>query len=168
MEFAKPFIKWFIIWIIIPGFLFWLYPQFKLYVGVWIFIVIVMAIYDFFDWYLDVVVLTSDNLVHYEWNWFFHNLSTRMAYQSIQSVGYVSTWLWSSIFNYWDLIISRDAWDIIFENAKNPKMAELEILSAQNMVLNPAQQVDPNNLKNLLAELVADNLAKMENRKWFW
>ena len=120
-----------------------------------------MAVYDFFDWYLDVIILTNQSIVHTEWNWFFHNTSSRMPYHSIESVSYEHSWFLSSIFRFGDLVIEREWGELVFNNTANPKLAELKILEVQNS-LEWQKEVDMDSLKSLLSELVAEHIS--ENR----
>ena len=173
IEFVLTFIKWFIIWIIIPIFLIWLYPSMTMYLIAWMMFILFMWVYDFFDWYLDVLILTNLNLIHAEWNWFFKNFATRVWYESVWTVWFERKSVLSTVFDYWDLII--DAWreQIVFENTTNPKKAEFQIIDAKNKNLRAPEPeglpVDKQWLKDLLSEIVEDHIQNWSKKpRWFW
>jgi len=172
IEFIWPTLKWSILWILIPFFLVWLYPEYFEYIFIWFAFVAIMAIYDFFDWYMDVLILTDMWIIHSEWNWFFESKSSRMEYESIEDISFEHIWFFSSVFEYWDLHIERPSWEICFEHAADPKKAELKILDAKRLSKWSYWDIDMDWLKWLLSELVAEH---MENnpyetwvvKKWF-
>lgn len=162
IELVNPMIKWGLLWVIIPLAVIWFYPSFYLYSILWFLFVVLMIFYDFFDWYLDVMILSDHSIIHAEWNWFFHSLSSRMPYESIDAVYYEHDWVASSGFNYWNLEIEREWWNrTVFENCANPKTAELKILEAQKR-REWNRDVDMWSLKKLLSQLVAEHM------DWNW
>ncbi len=172
IEFVWTFLKWTILWIIIPIFLVWLYPQYYQFIFVSFLFVAIMAVYDFFDWYLDVLILTDYWIVHYEWDWFFKSSSSRMEYESIEDISFELSWALSSVFDFWDLHIERPSWEILFSNTKNPKEAELKILEARkitrmwwNSWFWTLEWIDKEWFKSLLSEIIAEH---MENNWWNW
>lgn len=177
IDFIWPVFKWSILWIFIPGFLVWLYPQYYSYIVFWFLFVAVMAIYDFFDWYLDTLTLTDYWIVHYQWDWFFKSSSSRMEYESIEDISFELSWILSSIFDFWDLHIERPAWEILFEHTANPKEAELKILEARKISRTwwinfwEWQEIDKEWLKSLLWEIISERLEKNWNnwvrKNWF-
>ena len=175
IAFIWPIIKWSILWIIIPLFLVWLYPQYYNYIFFWVLFVAIMAIYDFFDRYLDVLILTDYWIVHHQWDWFFKSFSSRMEYDSIEDISFELSWILSSIFNFWDLHIERPNWEILFEKTKNPKEAELKILEARkiakSMWWNSFEwEIDKEWLKSILSEIIKEHLENTnleKNKKWF-
>ena len=175
IEFVLTFIKWFIIWIIIPIFFMWLYPDMSLYLIGWMFFVLLMWLYDFFDWYLDVLILTDMNLIHAEWNWFFKSFATRIWYDTIWTVWFDKKSVLSSVFDYWDLIIDNGWEQIVFVNTTNPKKAEFQIIDAKNKYMwiwwdsdSDTPTMDKQWLKDLLSEIVAEEISKWSHKKWFW
>ena len=172
IEFIWPLLKWSILWIIIPIFLVWLYPEYYPFITFWFLFVAIMAFYDFFDWYLDVLILTNYWIVHYEWDWFFISSSSRMEYESIEDISFELSWALSSAFNFWDLHIERSSKEILFTNTKNPKEAELKILEAKKIVTwwnywwwFSWEELDKEWLKSLLSEIITEHL---ENNWWNW
>lgn len=172
IEFVWPFTKWFFVWIILPIFFIWLY--WNIYTTlIWIFcmiFIIWIAIYDFFDWYLDVLILTNINIIQAEWNWFFSNFSTRISYESIEWIWCKNEWILASIFWYWDLIIEKENWELIFKNTYNPKKVELMLLETKEKIWWEwrKSELDTDALKSLLSELVSEHLENMNiHKRWF-
>lgn len=158
IEIVNPMIKRSIIWIVLPLIFVWLYPALYLYAFSWFVFVFFMAMYNFFDWYLDVMLLTDLSIIDCEWNWFFKNNSSRMPYESVDAVYYEHDWISSSGFNYWNLEIEREWWNrTVFKNCSNPKKAELKILEAQRR-RETNWVVDLDWLKRLLSRVVAEHM----------
>lgn len=166
IEFIWPILKWSILWILVPLFLVWLYPEYYEYIFIWFAFVAVMAIYDFFDWYMDVLILTNLWIVHSEWNWFFESKSSRMEYDSIEDIEFEHIWFLSSIFEYWDLHIERPSWEICFKNTANPKKAELKILEAKRLSKWSWAEIDMDWLKWLLSELISEHMENNPHNTW--
>lgn len=182
IEFIWPLLKWLILWIIIPIFLAWLYPEYYQYLFLCFLFVAIMAIYDFFDWYLDTLILTDYWILHYQWDWFTKNSSSRMEYESIEDISFELVWLMSLMFNFWDLHIERPAWEMIFKNTVNPKKAELKILEARKITRKwflwsnywwfwEWEGLDKEWLKSLLWEIIKEHLNENWNnwvrKNWF-
>ena len=175
IEFILPIIKWSILWIIIPIFLVWLYPQYYNYIFFWFLFVVIMANYDFFDWYLDVLILTDYWIVHSEWDWFFKSSSSRMEYESIEDIEFEHLWFFSSVFWYWDLHIERPNWEILFTNTADPKKAELKILEARKISRNAwwnfwwySWDINMDWLKSLLWKIVEEHMENNWENMWNW
>jgi len=173
IEVVNPMIKWWILWIIIPFFFLWLYPELYLYALWWFWLILAMAAYNFFDWYLDVMLLTDLSLIHSEWNWFFHSISSRMPYESIDAVYYEHDWVASSSFNFWDLEIEREWWNrTVFLNCANPKKAELKILEAQRW-RETNWEISTEWLERLLSKLVQEHMkweeqeGQKSKKRWY-
>ena len=176
IEFIWPVLKWSILWIVIPLFLVWLYPAYYSYIFVWFAFVAIMAVYDFFDWYLDVLILTDYWIVQYQWDWFFKSYSSRMEYESIEDISFELVWALSSIFDFWDLHIERPSWEMLFTNTKNPKEAELKILEARKIVRMwwsswlwgywEWGEIDKEWLKSLLSEIITEHMEENQHNYW--
>lgn len=162
IEFVLPFIKWLIIWIILPIFLMWLYwnTYTILFWIVCMIFIIWMATYDFFDWYLDVLILTNYCIIQMEWNGFFSSFSARIPYDSVEWIWYQNEWVLSSILWYWDLIIEKENWELIFKNTPNPKKVELILLQTKDNIwlIWRKSWIDKDALKSLLSELVSEHI----------
>ncbi|MCD5382930.1 hypothetical protein LR002_02300 [Candidatus Gracilibacteria bacterium] len=169
IDFVGPVFKWSILGIFIPGFLVWLYPQYYSYIVFGFLFVAVMAIYDFFDWYLDTLTLTDYGIVHYQWDGFFKSSSSRMEYESIEDISFELSGILSSIFDFGDLHIERPAGEILFKHTANPKEAELKILEARKISrigginFGEGQEIDKEGLKSLLGEIISERLEKNGN-----
>jgi len=166
INFILPMIKWFIIWIIFPIFLFWLYPEYFQYIFVWLWLVFFMAFYDFFDWYMDVLILTNFSIIETRWDWFTKSSSSRMEYEAIEDIHFEIKWFLSSLFEFWDLYIERTSWWVCFTDTWNPSEVELKILEAKRIARWWwwSWEIDKDALKTLLSEIVAEHM----KNKWSW
>ena len=134
-----------------------------------------MAIYDFFVWYLDIVVLSDLNLIHAEWNWLFKSNATRVSYDMIWTVWFENTGVFWSILNYWDLIIHQWWEQLIIKHTKDPKIAEFALIDAKykflwmwNSAPEEAPPIDKQWLKDLLTDIVAEHVWEHNiKKKWF-
>lgn len=166
IEFILPLIKRFIIWIIIPLFLIWLYPEYFHFIFVWFFFVFIMAFYDFFDRYMDVLILTNYSIIESRWDWFTKSSSSRMEYEAIEDVHFEISWFLSSIFEFWDLYIERTSWWICFTNTWDPSKVELKILEAKRISKWLTWSIDMDWLKDLLSDLVSEHIQNNPIEKW--
>lgn len=86
----KAFSKTTLFGIIVPILLISMFPTAKIVlVGMlWCMIGIGYFVYNFFDWYLDAILLTNEYILDIEWNGFFHKLANRIKYEYLESVSY--------------------------------------------------------------------------------
>lgn len=109
--------------IIINYFLFVLFPSFLYYYSdrlkeiipffifeIYLFIMFFKIIYDIFDWYNDVWIVTEDWVTDLDWALFSTNtVSTK--YSSIEWIELVQDWIIDTILWKWDLMIHKIWWE---------------------------------------------------------
>jgi hypothetical protein len=116
---------WLSMWALLPSFLYfyseliqWLIP---FYILEWLLIfVYIKIIYEIFNWYNDVWIITDIWVVALEWS-LFKTDSLSVEYDKIEWMEVEQDWILDKIFNKWNLIIHK-FWDdsIMLTNAKNP------------------------------------------------
>ena len=69
-----------IIGFVIPLFLYYLFPDFILFIGVWLFISVIRLMKIFMIWYHDALLITDVSLLDVYWNGLFDRTSSRLEY----------------------------------------------------------------------------------------
>jgi hypothetical protein len=122
---------WFSLWAFIPTFIYVLSYRIQDYIPFifleallfWVFIKIM---YDIFDWYLDVWIITEDGIYDLHRKLLKIDM-TSIKFESIEGVEIEQFWIWDKIWRKWDLILHQ-LWHSEFRkiNADNPfKAAEM-------------------------------------------
>ncbi len=118
-------ILWLSLWALIPSFLYYYSERLKelipFYYLEWLLIFIfIKVIYEIFNWYNDVWIITNQWVVELEWALFSTNMKT-VKYENIEWVEVEQYWIWDTVFNKWDIVIAK-IWDDEFRlfNAKIP------------------------------------------------
>lgn len=111
--FDKIIINYFF-WVILPTFLYYnsellqsFIPFFVLEIFIiWVFI---KNIYDIFDWYNDVWIITNEWVVELEWR-IFSSSSTSIKYSNVEWLELIQTWFIDTILWKWDIVILKIWW----------------------------------------------------------
>lgn len=102
-------------WVILPTFIYYnslsiqsFTPFFVLeFFIIWMFI---KNIYDIFNWYNDVWIITEDSVVELEWKLFSNN-ATSVSFWSIEWLEIIQGWIMDTIFWKWDIVIHKIWWE---------------------------------------------------------
>lgn len=105
------FILWLTFWALIPSFLYYQSERFRdlipFYAMEWLlFLVFLKIVYELFNWYYDVFILSDDAIYSLEWSL----LKTRVEsihYENIEWVEIDKHRIWDNIFNKGDIIIHK-------------------------------------------------------------
>jgi len=108
---------WLSMWVFVPSFLYYLSPRIHdsipfYYLEGFLYIVFIKIIYEIFNWYNDVWIITDEGVVELEWALFSTNMKT-VKYENIEWVEVEQYWIWDTIFNKWDIVIHK-IWDDSF------------------------------------------------------
>lgn len=112
-------------WVIFPTFIYYnslsiqsLIPFFVL--EIFILLIFFKNIYDVFDWYNDVWIITQDEVVDLNWEFFSFN-SVSVKYASIEGLEIMENWIIDTILGKWDIKIHKIGWEnsFILKNASN-------------------------------------------------
>lgn len=112
-------------WAILPAFLLFYSERLRdlipfIYFEIWLLLVFVKIIYDIFDWYNDVLIVTDEWVVQLE-RALFRTDSISVNFEKIEWIEVEQIWVLDKILQKWDLIIHK-FWDDIIElkNAISP------------------------------------------------
>lgn len=146
---------------IIPGFLYYLFPQYFVFFAIWFLIGLMRCVRIYMMWYHDALLITNVSLIDIYWNGFFDRSSTRLEYQNIEGVTQEIKGFLRTIFNYGDVTIQvmsgGDA--MALKDAINPKKVERNIMEFQEKYSTEQSMKDSATLKALLARMVRQHAA---------
>jgi hypothetical protein len=141
---------------LIPFFLIYLFPEFTLFFGLWIFIGVIRLVRLLFNWYHDAIILTNVSLIKTYGNGLFNRTSTRLEYPMIEGISYAIQGLRKTIFNYGHVTVVRsgNASAVELSDAMNPPNIERLVLHYQEKFVSDQNLKDSSSLKDLLVSLV--------------
>lgn len=160
---GKIFLNYFF-WVLIPTFIYYISDTVKSFVPffvleIFIFIMFLKIMYDIFNWYNDVWIITNEWVVELDWELFWVN-SVSVKYGSIEWIEIVQNGIIDTIFGKWTLIIHKiwGGWDnFMLEDAAVPYQAidEIEKMSREQreQLSTNDEDVPPANYENLLQAL---------------
>lgn len=102
-------------WVILPTFIYYNSLTFQSFVPFFILELFIISIflkniYDIFNWYNDVWIITNGWVIELDWSLFSSN-STSVKYSSIEWLELVQTWFIDTILGKWDIIIHKIWWE---------------------------------------------------------
>lgn len=161
---AKSFLKVFFFGIFIPLVAWWLFRDIKeiaLFAAVWLGIGVLRFIYEFFDWYYDVWLVTNASIVEIMWEGFFKKSSTRIEYHIIQGIGYEVTGFGRTIFNYGTIALDKFAGgQSVFDGAVSPRRkAEMLTRAQEDFVTNKSFR-DHHALQGILTDMLQKHIVE--------
>ena len=86
---------------------------------------------NFFDIYLDAVVITNRSLIIYKWYWLLKNSIDVIANHAVESAYSDQNWIIDTIFNKWDLFIKTARDETVFKWV----MAPAEVANDINKII---------------------------------
>ena len=105
----------YIFWVILPTFIYYnslsiqsLIPFFVL--EIFILCIYLKNIYDIFNWYNDVWIITNDGVIELQWT-LFSSTSVSVKYQSVEWLEIIQNWIIDTILWKWDIIIHKIGWE---------------------------------------------------------
>ncbi len=143
--------------LLIPTFLYWLFPQGVFFWGIWAIIGCFGLLYHFIDWYYDAWILTDVGIIDIERNGLFDFTSTRVDYHMIEGISYTINGVWRTLFNYGDIIVDKlgTKTSVKLKDAANPKRLERAVMRYQEKFVNSKSIRDHHALKDMLSEMIA-------------
>jgi hypothetical protein len=131
--------------------------QVFLYVAIlWSVLAYIRYMYVLVEWYSNTWLITDQNVIVIEWKGLFNNLSSRMAFNDVEGATYEIKGFWGTMLRYGDMTLRvMSGSHATMKNAAAPKAAELAISKYQQRYLNEMNLKDTDNLKTLIANLVA-------------
>lgn len=115
---------------------------------------------NFFDYYLDVWLVTNKGVIDLEWKGWFHRNSARVLYSDIQSVSYEVKGIVPTLLNTGTIELEKISTGgvIQMQNVKRPRRVESMILHALESYMHSKNLKDAKTVKNILAEFVAGTM----------
>ncbi len=153
---------------------------------IYLIMVYIKIIYDIFDWYNDVWIITEKNVIDLKWALLYIKMNS-VDFESIEWIEIEQKWLLDKILWKWTLVIHK-IWDEIFrlkeakipfealeeierikdEKAEEPENKEKEkfelILEALSWVVN--EYLEVSNLKKKKEESLNSKLEEVVNKEW--
>ncbi|EKE26481.1 MAG: hypothetical protein ACD_4C00269G0001 [uncultured bacterium (gcode 4)] len=121
-------ILWLFFWVLIPSF-FYHYNSFHIqeivefiYFEAYLFVIYIFLLYQIFDWYNDVWIITEKWIIDLDWQFFKTNI-VYIGYEDIKWIELKQSTMWDWFLNKWNIIIHLE-WensDFILEDAKSPQ-----------------------------------------------
>ncbi len=163
---------WINLWAFIPSFLYYNSIMFRekvpFYYLEWLLIVVFLkVIYEIFNWYNDVWIITSSWVVDLDWAMFNVDMKT-VKYDNIEWVWVEQVWIWDTILNKWDIVIHK-IWEdrFVLEDAIIPYDAldEIEKISKQQWVEEHEDRFDMimDVLSGVVENYLKDNKPKFDS-----
>jgi len=179
-----------LLFVFIPCFMYYMSGRFQelipfKYLEIYLILVYIKIIYDVFDWYNDVWIITEKNVIDLKWALFYIRVNS-VDYESIEWIEVEQKWILDKIFWKWTLIIHK-IWDEIFrlkeakipfealdeiekikdEKAEEPESKEKQkfelILEALSWVVN--EYLEVSHLKQIKDDNVNEKLDQVVNKK---
>ena len=99
---------------------------------------------DFFDLYLDSLVLVDTGIILYLWEWLLEYKTESFDRNKVESIEFNQKWIRDKLFIKWDITIRLEHWiEFPFENVSNPKRQAEKILQYKKRFTVPVIQEDP-------------------------
>ncbi len=122
------FVLWLTLWAFLPSFLYFQSERIRDIVPfsaleVWLALVFIKIVYELFNWYNDVWIVTEIAIYDLEWSLLKTNLES-IHHENIEGVEVDKHRIWDNIFDKWDLVIHK-FWDeeLAIYNAYQPYKA---------------------------------------------
>lgn len=126
---------------------------------VWLLITLLYTLYAFLDWYLDAWLVTDVSLINTRWDGFFKRSSSRVDYESIESVDIERKGIKQSILNYGKICLIRSSnIHVIMDHVHSPEMASSWISRARNQATASKSNQDAEAIKGLLADIIEERI----------
>lgn len=146
--------KWILFWIIIPSIILYYFDflitsiPFVVF-EIWLIIVYFKLMYDIFNRYNDVWIITTHWVIDLDWELFWSD-TVSVKFTSIEWVEVEQNWIIDTIFWKWNLIIHKIGSDnFILHNANKPYAAVDEIEQFSQKYWEPEYDDNqPNNIEN--------------------
>ncbi len=125
----------------------------------WFFISFCYSLYAFLDWYLDAWLITDVSIIDTRWDGFFKQSSSRIDYESIESVDIEMKGIKQSILNYGKICLVRASNNEIKMNyVHNPQLASTWITRVMQAANSNKNSQNTESLKDLLADIIQEHI----------
>jgi hypothetical protein len=145
--------------VVLPTFLWYLFPEVWFLFALWILIGVARMGVIIFNWYLDVILVTSVSLIDVKWNGPFDRTSMRLEYNMIEGTSYAIRGIIQTMFNFGTLKVEGAGGTSVIQlpDAMNPAKIEKRILERQEAFVGEQNLRDVKSLKNLLSSMLSQH-----------
>ncbi|MBI2638446.1 hypothetical protein HYW83_02545 [Candidatus Peregrinibacteria bacterium] len=158
---SKDFFRIAFFGLFLPLFGWWLFPKIMLFAAAWLAIGVLRFIYEFFDWYYDVWLVTNASLIEIMWKGFFEKSSARIEYHIIQGIGYEVKGFWRTLFNFGTIALEKFTGNAsVFDGAVNPKKKAEMLTKAQEEFVTNKSFRDHRALQGVLTDLLQQHIVE--------
>lgn len=156
-------------WVILPTFLYYYSDSIKSYIPffileifiIWVFI---KNIYDIFNWYNDVWIITKDWVIDLEWK-LFSSDSVSIKYDWVEWLELIEKWFLDSFLWKWDIVIHKVWWweKFMLENAANSYeiIEEIDIITNKIKKEKKAKEEEENKFQEKNFETILTALSSV-------
>lgn len=149
-----------LIGIVIPVFLFIVFPEIVLIWSIWAVAGIIKVMYSLLVWFYDALLITNNSIIDIEWNGFFDRTSSRMEYQMVEGVTTELKGFMRVVFNYGNVKVTGSGGGsyIGLNDAMHPRKIETLIMTHQEKYISEKNLTDADSLKDLLVTIVRQHI----------
>ena len=162
----------FLIFLLLDNYIVWEYMV-MLFAGLWLILFTKFTI-DFFNIYLDALVMTDSWVMLYLREWLLEYQTEMFDWDRIETISHNQKWIWDKVFFKWDILIRLEhGIDFPFENVTSPKKQAAKILQLKDRFVSNNGWIENVNTDNqkfdilveALWEVVKDYIDKWENKR---
>jgi uncharacterized membrane protein YdbT with pleckstrin-like domain len=125
----------------------------------WLGLAFLYTIYAFFDWYLDAWLITDVSIIDTQWDGFFNKRSSRIDYESIESVDIEVEGIKQTLLNYGNIVLIKSSGvNVKVEDIQNPELVSSWISRVQSEVMSAKNTQDAESIKTLLADIIESHI----------
>ena len=119
--------------------------------------IVVWALRNFYDYYLDAWIITDQGIIDIEWHGWFHRQSTRVLYSDIQGVSYEIQGVLGTLMRFGTVSVEKISTGSVLslENVKRPRSIEAVIMKNMEAYLHGRNLSDAKHVQELLSQIVA-------------
>jgi len=130
------------------------------------FLVFIYFTLNFFDIYLDAVLVTERSIIIYKWYGLFKTSTDVISLEAIESVYANQNWIIDTLFNRWDIVFRRAWHENLFDEVYNPQDAANKLNYLISMIeKEEEQEEEPEWDFQMFVEAMAEVIKEYKNKK---
>lgn len=162
------FLLWILLGAVLPSFVY--YQSYRIQelipfivLEVLLFLVFIKVVYELFNWYNDVWIVTNEAVYALEWSLLKTNVES-IHHGNIEGIEIDRNRIWDSIFNKWDIIIKK-FWEeeVAILDAYNP----YEAVSAIDRYIHPEIVEEEQDRFDMVMDALSWVVKDFLERKWY-
>ncbi|MBI1812443.1 hypothetical protein HY285_04765 [Candidatus Peregrinibacteria bacterium] len=129
-------------------------------IAVWSFLSIVWFARNFFDYFLDVWIITDHGIIDLAWFGWFHRQSTRILYSDVQGVAYERKGIPAALCGYGTLTVEKISTGSVISlpYVHHPKRVEGIMLRTMEAYLHGKNLKNAKHVQDILADFIAQHV----------